>query len=161
MRKLLLLLILSASTFASAQEINELTYDDTNNTFVMNQTPYELFGEPDLLWGDVVRRHYVASTLSFRPRPMARDGRTFTVVIDQYGLQPERQFVNYGRTGEYGINTQTFQPFGITTVEMSMIESRYEAEFTVPSEGSWDVWYTSINVSGGQSGSGADTFVVE
>ena len=149
MKRLLLLLFFSASFFASAQ-ISELTYNTASNTLNVDQVPYKLFGEPDRLWGDVVRRSAVATTRNYIPRPIAQNGRTFTVIIDQYGLQAERQFVNYGKNGEWRLTPQGFQ--GVTTIEMSTIDSRFEAEFTVPSEGTWDIWYT---------GSGADTFTVD
>ena len=155
MKKLLLLLILSASTFASAQEMAELTYTEPENILNVNNVPYELFGEPDRLWGDVVRRSYVATTRNFIPRPMVRDGRTFTVVIDQYGLQPQRQYINYGKANEWRITAGGLQ--GVTTIEMtpsvSGLIAVFTAEFTVPSEGTYDIWYTGS--------AGAETFTVE
>lgn len=154
MKNLLTLILLFATTLVSAQ-ITEITYNEEDNVLNVDQIPYELFGEPDLLWGDVVRRHH--STRQFTPRPIAVDGRTFNIVIDMYGLQPEQYSVNYGKEGEFGIDLETFRPYGITTIEMPTLT----AEFTVPSEGVWHVWYTTRSLSGAISSSGADQFTVE
>ena len=159
MKKLLLLLILSAS-FASAQ-ITELTYNEEDNTLMMDQVPYELFGEPDLLWGDVVRRSYVAETRSFLRRPFIQEGRTFTVDVDMYGLQPVQYFVEYGKDGEFGIDLETFQRYGVTTLEMTKEGSTYSSEFTVPSAGVWHIWFAIRYLDGRQGGTGSDQFTVE
>ena len=165
--KKLLLLLRFATTFASAQNITRLEYNETENTLVMDQVPYSLFGEPDLLWGDVVRRSDVAPTQSFRPRGVVQDGRTFTVTIDQYGLQPVQYFVNYSKEGESGINLETNPPtvYGVTSEEMiKSINNRaatYTLQFTVPSAGVWRIGYTVHHVDGRTEGGGTDPFTVE
>ena len=163
MNKLLLLLFLSASTFASAQ-ITRITYSrpispTDNGILNVDQVPYELFGEPDLLWGDVVRRDYVPVTGAYDQRDIIQNGRTFTVVVDQIGLQPEQHFVNYGRAGEWRLTPQGLQ--GATTEEMSKIDTRFETTFTV-TEGTWQIWYSSISIDGVRSVSGGfEEFTVE
>ena len=157
--KNLLLLLLFATTFASAQ-VTRLEYNETENTLVMDQVPYKLFGEPDLLWGDVVRRSYVAPTRAYDQRDATRDGRTFTAIIDQIGLQPEQHFVHYGKAGEWRLTAQGLQ--GVTTIEMPKVDTRFESVFTVPSEGTWQIWYSSVSITGAQTGSGGyEEFTVE
>ena len=146
----------SAASFASAQQLSELTYNEEQNILNVNQTPYQLLGEPDLLWGDVVRRQYVPTTRSYIPRPMVINGRTITVVIDQYGLQADQHFVNFGKANEYGISLETYQLYGITTMEMTPQGTIFTAEFTFPSEGTWHVWYTGLD-----GVSGIEEFIVE
>ena len=159
MKNLLTLILLFATTLVSAQ-ITELTYNETDNALNIDQVAYKLLGEPDLLWGDVVRRHYVPTTGAYVPRDIVRDGRDFTIAIDQYGLQPEQHFVHYGKAGEWSLTLQGLR--GATTIELSKVGSRFESQFTVPSEGVWQIWYSSVSVTGAQTGSGGyDEFTVE
>ena len=152
MKKLLLLLILSTTSFVSAQ-ITELTYNTVSNTLNVDQIPYELFGEGDLLWGDVVRRHN--STRAITPRDIIQDGRTFTTILDQYQLQPEQYTVHYAKDGEWGIRDGA--TYGIETMEMPELR----AEFTVPSAGVWFIWYTARTIDGQYTQTGASEFTVE
>lgn len=156
MKKLLLLLIFSASFFASAQ-ITELTYDTASNTLNVDQVPYELFGEPDLLWGDVVRRHH--SDRLFTPRQIVQNDRTFTIAIDQYTLQPRQYFVNYSIEGQSGFNLETTPPtvYGVTTIEMPELT----ATFTVTGTGVYEIWYSWNAIDRSSGFSGTATFTVE
>ena len=153
MKKLLLLLILSTTSFVSAQ-ITELTYSTVSNTLNVDQVSYELFGEPDLLWGDVVRRHSVDAGVitnpTFAEQSPVQNGRTFTVSVIMNGLQPEQYFVHYAIDGQYA-------PDQITTIELPELT----AEFTVPSAGVYQIWYSSRTFIGGYSQTGAEEFTVE
>ena len=168
MKKLLLLLILSAS-FASAQ-ITELTYTrpvSNTDSGILNvdQVPYELFGEPDLLWGDVVRRHYTdtreITNQLFVPQLIEQNGRTITGSIIMNGLQPRQYFIQYSKEGEVVFNRETLMFEGITIIEMTKSGNMYSAEFTLPSAGVWNVQYSSRSFDNSQSAYGPQQFTVE
>lgn len=164
MKKLLLLLILSTTSFVSAQ-ITELTYDTVSNTLNVDQVPYELFGEPDLLWGDVVRRHYTDTreigNQLFVPQLIVQNGRTITGSIVMNGLQPRQYFIQYSKEGEVVFNRETLMFEGITIIEMTKSGNIYSAEFILPSAGVWNVQYSSRSFDNSQSAYGPQQFTVD